>query len=112
MLDQLPQTWVGPEEVLPQVFAVCNDEPLRLAVGGLVHAIHEDAVDVAREQLVPLATPDDLDDLPTRTTEDRLELLDDLAVAAARAVQGLQVAVHDEGEIVEAFARRERQRAE
>ena len=44
--------------------------------------------------------------------EDRLELLDDLAVAADRAVEPLQVAVDDEGEVVEALARRDAQRAE
>ena len=72
--------------------------------------LDEHAVDVAGEQLVPLAAPDDLDDVPAGAAEQRLELLDDLAVAAHRAVEALQVAVDDEGQVVEPLARRERQR--
>ncbi len=41
-----------------------------------------------------------------------LELLDDLAVAAHRAVEALEVAVDDEEEVVESLARSERERAE
>ena len=44
--------------------------------------------------------------------ERRLELLDDLAVAAHRAVEPLQVAVDDEDQVVELLARRQRDRAE
>ena len=40
------------------------------------------------------------------------ELLNDLAVAADRAVEPLQVAVDDEDQVVELFARGERDRAE
>ena len=41
-----------------------------------------------------------------------LELLDDLAVAAHRAVEALQVAVDDEDEVVELLAAGERDRAQ
>ena len=61
---------------------------------------------------VPLAAPDDLDDVPAGAAEERLELLDDLAVAAHRAVELLQVAVDDEGEVVELLAGGEPERAE
>ena len=54
----------------------------------------------------------DLDHVPARAAEDRLELLDDLAVAADRAVEALQVAVDDEDEVVEALTAREADRAE
>src|SRR6185503_17937744 len=80
--------------------------------GRLVHTIHEDAVDVTREEVIPLAGPHDLDDVPARSAEHRLELLDDLAVPAHRTVEALQVAVHDEREVVEPFARCDVQRAE
>src|SRR4029079_18076419 len=85
---------------------------LRLAVGRLVHAIHEKPVDVAREELVPLATPEDLDDVPAGATEDGLELLDDLPIAAHRSIEPLQIAVNDEREVVEALARRDVERSE
>ncbi len=77
-----------------------------------VHLVEQDAVDVTGQQLVPLAAPDDLDDVPAGAAEHRLELLDDLAVAADRAVEALEVAVDDPGEVVELLAGGERQGAE
>ena len=53
-----------------------------------------------------------LDDVPAGAAERRLELLDDLPVAAHRAVETLQVAVDDEDQVVELLARRERDGAE
>src|SRR4051812_40487752 len=70
------------------------------------------ALAVGLEQRVPAPAPDDLDDVPARAAEHGLELLDDLAVAADRAVEALQVAVDDEDQVVELLARGERDRAE
>jgi hypothetical protein len=105
VVDELAQPRVRPEEVLPDVRTAGDAELLELAVERVVHLLDEHAVDVAGQQLVPLAGPDDLDDVPAATAEDRLELLDDLAVAADRTVEALQVAVDDEGQVVEALAR-------
>ena len=104
VLDELAQPRVRPEEVLPDVGAAGDRELLELAVERVVHLLDEDAVDVAGEELVPLAGPDDLDHVPAGAAEGRLELLDDLAVAADRAVEPLQVAVDDERQVVEALA--------
>ena len=112
VLDELAQPRVRPEEVLADVRAAGDRELLELAVERLVHLLDEDAVDVARQQLVPLAAPDDLDHVPAGAAEHGLELLDDLAVAADRAVEALQVAVDDEGQVVETLARRDVERAE
>ena len=112
VLDELAQPRIRPEEVLADVRAAGHRELLELAVERLVHLLDEDAVDVAREQVVPLAGPDDLDDVPAGAAERRLELLDDLAVAADRAVEPLQVAVDDERQVVEALAGRDVERAE
>src|SRR2546430_9113650 len=112
MLDELAQARIRSEEVLADVCAVGDRHSLRLAVGRLGHAIHEHAVDIAREEIVPLPRPEDLDDVPSRAAEDGLELLNDLSVAADRTVEALQIAVHHEGEVVETFASRDVQRAE
>ena len=64
------------------------------------------------EQVVPFGAPEHLDDVPAGAAEDRLELLDDLAVAADRTVEPLQVAVDDEDQVVELLARRQRDGAE
>ena len=57
------------------------------------------------EERIPVAAPDQLDDVPAGAAELALELLDDLAVAAHRAVEALQVAVDDEDQVVELLAR-------
>ena len=54
VLDELAQPRVGAEEMLADIRAVGDGHALRLAVGRLGHPVHEDAVDVAREKLVPL----------------------------------------------------------
>src|SRR3990170_193880 len=112
MLDERPEARVGAEEVLPDVGAAGDRELLELPVDGLVHLVDEHPVDVAGEELIPLATPDDLDDVPAGAAEQALELLDDLAVAADGSVEALEVAVDDEDEVVEPLARGERDRAQ
>ncbi len=67
---------------------------------------------VLGEQPIPVGTPDHLDHVPAGAAEDRFQFLDDLTVAADRAVEPLQVAVDDPGEVVELLARGERNRAE
>src|SRR4029079_14682421 len=67
--------------------------------------VAQGAVVVAGEQVVPLAARDDLDDVPAGAAEEALELLDDLAVAAHRSVEALEVAVDDEREVVESLVR-------
>ena len=101
VLDELAGARVAVEEVVPDVGAVVGAEGLVIAVRRLVHEVDEGAVAVGREQRVPAPTPDDLDDVPPGAAELRLELLDDLAVAADGAVEPLQVAVDDEGEVVQ-----------
>ena len=108
----LEQPRIGAPEVLAQVRAVFDDVALVLAVDDLAHPLDEQALGVAREQLVPLGAPQHLDDVPAGAAEHGLELLDDLAVAAHRTVEPLQVAVDDEDQVVELLARGERDRAE
>ena len=110
VLDELAEPRIRPEEVLADVCPVGDRHALRFAVGRLGHFVHEHAVDVARKEIVPLPRPEHLDDVPARPAEDRFELLDDLSVAANRSVEALQVAVHDEREVVESLAGRDVQR--
>ena len=112
VLDHLQQPRVGAEELLADVGARHHRVLLVLAVDDLAGALAQQALVIAREQLVPLAAPQHLDDVPAGAAEHRLELLDDAAVAADRAVEALQVAVDDEDQVVELLARRERDGAE
>src|SRR5690606_8078010 len=112
LLDALEQLRVGTEEVLAHIGAVVGLVVLVLAVDGFVHpALHAAGV-VGCEQWVPQATPDHLDNVPVGTAEVAFQFLDDLAVAANRAVEALQVAVDDEDQVVEVFTTGQGDRAE
>ena len=110
--DHLAQARIGTEEVVADVVAGLGAVALELAVDGGVELVQQHAVLVGGEQLVPLRAEDHLDHVPAGAAEHRLELLDDLAVAAHRAVEALQVAVDDEDEVVEVLAAGEGERAE
>ena len=103
-LDELQQARIAAEEMLADVRAGFHDELLVFAVDQLAHALDEQAFGVALENGIPLAAPEDLDDVPARAAEGGFELLNDLAVAANGTVEALQVAVDDEDEVVELFA--------
>ena len=93
------------EEILAYIRAILALEGLVLAVDACHHPAHQDALLVAREQGVPVHAPHQLDHVPAGAAEIAFQFLDDLAVAAHRAVQPLQVAVDDKDQIVEIFAR-------
>jgi hypothetical protein len=95
----------GVEEMLADIGTVLGLEGLVLAVHRLHHPLSEDALLVAQEQRVPLGSPDQLDDVPAGAAESPLEFLDDLAVAAHRTIEALQVAVDHENQVVEPLAR-------
>ena len=56
---------------------------------------------VTGEQAVPVAAPDQFDDVPARAAKQALQLVDDAAIAAHRAVQALQVAVDHPDQVVQ-----------
>ncbi len=108
----LEQLRVLAEEVLANEGAVVGLVVLILAVDRLLHDTKQSAFGIASEQRIPIRAPDELDDIPTRPAKIGFELLDDLAVATHRTVEALQVAVHDENQVVELFTRRQADRAE
>ena len=102
--DEVLRARIAAEEVVADVGAVLGLERLVVTVDGGVHQVQQRAFLVGGEQRIPVATPDDLDDVPAGAAEDAFEFLDDLAVAANRAVEALQVRVDDERQVVQAFA--------
>jgi len=106
---------LGLRGLTEEVFA---DEPaglglvgLVVTIGGFVHDFHQRPVLVRFQERVPFAAPDDLDHVPARTAEERLEFLHDLAVAADRSVQALEVAVDHEVQVVQVLVRGELEQA-
>ncbi len=84
---------------------------LIIAVDRFLHAFEQQAFVVGCQQRVPIGAPDDFDDVPAGAAKKRFEFLNDLAVAAHRAVETLQIAIDDPDQIVEIFARRQRESA-
>jgi len=101
VLDQVEQLGVLAEEVLADVRAVLGLEVLVLPVDALLHALEQQPGLVRGQQRVPARAPDDLDDVPPGAAEAALQLLDDLPVAAHRAVEALQVTVDHPDEVVQ-----------
>ena len=112
VLDHRRRFRVAAEEVLADIGAVLRLEVLVFAVDALLHQLAELAGRIPGEELVPSRPPQTLDDVPARAAEIGLELLHDLAVAAHRPVETLQVAIDDEDQIVELLAPGERDGAE
>ena len=95
---------VAAKEMFAHIRAIVGLESLVVAVHGFHHDASQCAVFVAGNQGVPVATPNQFEHIPTRTTEFTLELLDDLAVATHWPVQTLQIAVDDKNQVVEFFS--------
>ena len=91
--------------MLANIGAGFDDEFLHFAVHHFAQAIHQQALGVAFEERVPVASPQYFDHIPTGAAEGGFQFLNDFSVAANRAVQALQVAIDHEDEIVEIFAR-------
>ena len=110
--DHLLQLGILAEEVLARVRAALGFEVLVLAVDAFLHHPAQQALGVARQQRIPARAPDHLDDVPAGAEERGFQLLDDLAVAAHRTVEALQVAVDHEHQVVELLAHRHGDRAQ
>ena len=101
VLYQLGRALIAAEEVLAHIGAVVGLEGLVVTIGGGVHDVDQGTLGVLFQQLIPAAAPNNLDDLPAGAAEEGLQLLDDLGIAANRAVKALQVAVDHEGEVIQ-----------
>ena len=112
VLDHLQQARVGSKEILAEVGAALDEVFLVLAIADLAHPADQQAVAIVLNEAVPVAAPDDLDDIPAGAAENGFQFLNDFAVAAHRAIETLQVAVDDEDQVVEPFARGQRDGAE
>ena len=97
------------EEVQQIVGAILGTQRLILAIDRLGEALQQGVVGVPGKQRVPVRAPDHLDHIPASAGKQGFKFLNDLAVTAHRAIQTLQVAVDDKGQVVELLPRRERE---
>ena len=112
MSDQLEQFGVTTEEVFSDVTAGLDDILLIIAIHQLFHALEKKSRFVGRDQRIPVGSPNELDDIPSGAAEDTFKFLNDLAIAADGTVEALEIAIHDERQIVEILPRRQGQCAE
>jgi hypothetical protein len=110
--DHLLQFGYLAEEMLAGVRAALGLEVLIFAVHALFHEFQQQPFLVGGEQRIPVRAPEHLDHVPAGAAKIAFQLLNDLAVAAHRAVQPLQVAVDDEDQIVQILAGGQRDRAQ
>ena len=97
------------EEVLADVRSSFNRILLVLTVDDFAHSANKNSVLISLKKLLPESAPDDFDDVPAGASESSFEFLNDLAVASNRTIETLQIAVHNEGQVVEVFSRSQSQ---
>jgi hypothetical protein len=110
--DELAHLRIAVEKIGEIISAVLGAERLVLTVDRLGETTQKMVIGVTREDHVPLGTPQDLDYVPACACKQAFELHHDLPVAAHRAIEALEIAVDDEGEIVQLLARGERKRSD
>jgi hypothetical protein len=110
-LRQPRQLFVLAKEVVAVVAPVFGGKGLHLAVHRVGKGAQQSARGVARQQAVPVAAPDQFDDVPAGAGKQFFQLVDDAAIAAHRAVQALQIAVDHPHQVVEFFSGGQGQRA-
>ena len=93
------------EEVLAVEAPVFGGKCLHLPVHRVGKRANQRAAGIPRKQAVPVAAPDEFDDVPAGPTKQFLQLVNDAAIAPHRAVQALQIAVDDPYQVVQLFAR-------
>ena len=103
-LRQPRQFFVLAKKVVAVKAPVFGGEGLHLAVNRVGKCVGQCACEVTCKQAVPVAAPDQLDDVPAGPGKQFFQLVDDAAIAAHRAVQALQVAIDDPDHVVQAFA--------
>ena len=104
-LCELRQFGVLTKKAVAVEAAVLGGKGLHLAVHRVGKGPHQGLVGVAGKQAVPVAAPDELDDVPTRTSEQLFQLVNDAAIAPDRPIQALQIAVDHPHQVVELFPR-------
>src|SRR6202789_1379841 len=83
------------EEMFARVTAGFYAIFLIIAVHAFFHAFEQQTRLVALEHFIPIAAPDDLDDIPACATEKAFQFLDDFSIPANRPVEPLQIAIND-----------------
>ena len=96
MFDHLQQAGISAEQVLPEIGAALDEIFLVLTVADFAQPPDQQAIAIVLNEAVPIGAPDAFDDIPSGSAEYGFQFLNDLAIAAHRAIEPLQVAVDHE----------------
>src|SRR4029077_18847367 len=97
---------------LANVRAGFDADFLCFSIHHFAQALGQQTVRVAFKKGIPVATPQDLDAIPSGASEGGFQFLYDFSVAANGAIEALQVAINDKNKVVEIFARSKSDRAQ
>mmetsp|Transcript_111216 Transcript_111216/g.354233 ORF Transcript_111216/g.354233 Transcript_111216/m.354233 type:complete len:941 (-) Transcript_111216:544-3366(-) len=104
--DAVPQAVVVEHLLAQQCSVLLCGITLAISIGRSLQHLDEPAIRIIVHQLVPLATPDELNAVEASTAEHSLKLLDDLGIPSDRPIQALVVAIHDHDQIVQPLVAR------
>ncbi len=104
-LGQAFELFVLAKEAVTVEAPILGGKGLHLAVHGVGKGLDQRAGQVACKQAVPIAAPDQFDDVPTGTAKQFFQLVNNAAIAPHRAVQPLQVAVDHPHQVIQLLAR-------
>ena len=96
------------EEIFARVFAAKCLTVLIFTIDGFHHQLTQTSGRITCQKRIPTLTPNGLNDIPLCTAELTFELLDNFAIATHRSIETLQVTVHDEDQVIQTFATRNR----
>ena len=106
----MADTWDARDSVrfiLKAVSAAIVFVVLQLPVADFIHTLLQQAGLVSLQERIPLAPPDDFNNVPAGAPENPFELLYDFTVAAHRAIQPLQVTVDHKSQAAELLSSRQ-----
>ena len=91
--------------------AVFGGKSLHLPVYRVGKGFGQCACGITGKEAIPVAAPDQFDNVPASPGKQLFKLVNDAAIAAHRAIKALQVAVDDPDQVVQPFTRSQRKSA-
>ena len=92
--------------------AIIRSKSLQLSVHRAIECINQFTVGITRKERIPIRAPQEFDHIPASATKQGFQFIDDVTIAAHRSIETLQVTVDNEDEVIEFFARGQRERGE
>ena len=112
ILHQLEGFRIFAKEMFAGIGAPIEFAVLKLPITDFVHDFLQQPAFIAFDQWIPFASPHHFDDVPARSSEHALQLLNDFAVTPDRTIKALQIAVDDKVQVPEALPTCQRNRTQ